>query len=62
MKVPETCAVCKDGVKLQDPQEWFCGRVRDDEGFYTFPVVQRGWRTLPRPPRWCPLRKEASHE
>ncbi len=58
MKLPKTCAVCSDGVKLQDPPAWCCGRVWDNQKFYTFPTIQKSSSKLPIPPKWCPKRSK----
>ena len=55
--IPETCALCRYSNKVEDPLVWCCGKDRDTEGFYTFRTIQRGWKKLPVPPQWCPLRK-----
>jgi len=52
MKLPVTCATCKYSIKVvQEGWLWKC--LADDDG--RFIPCRRG--QLPKPPRWCPLRK-----
>jgi hypothetical protein len=48
--MPLTCAMCQHSTKHEgkEPNAWFC----EKKSWY----INNG--NIPRPPHWCPLRKE----
>jgi hypothetical protein len=62
VKQPTSCAVCKYSSKLEDPCLWCCGKGRDSNGWYTFPTIVRGYKVIPKVPKWCPLKGESHAE